>query len=365
MKTEIVKVSGMNPDVQALQYCGTVIRQGGLVAFPTETVYGLGANAFDDGAVRSIFTAKNRPADNPLIVHISDYEMLAGVADFNCEAERRRLTQLGEAYWPGPLTMIVGKDPKIPQAVSCGLNTVGIRMPAHPVARALIRVSGVPIAAPSANSSGRPSPTKFSHVYEDMNGKVDVIIDGGDCRVGVESTVLDLVSSEPTILRPGAVTKEDVLRVLGTCQAYDWKGMEGKVEKPRSPGMKYRHYAPKATLTVYEGAQDHVVRRISQEIVLAGCEGLRVGVLATDETKTLYKDAQIVLSLGKTEDSSAHAGRLFDCLREFDRLGAQIIFAEAVLGTGVGDAVMNRLFRASGGRIIRCDGDMERKGEER
>ncbi len=365
MKTEIVKVSGQQPDLQALEYCGAVIREGGLVAFPTETVYGLGANAFDDGAVRSIFTAKNRPCDNPLIVHIDDYGMLKGVADFNNEREREYFTRLGEAYWPGPLTMIVGKDEKIPPAVSCGLQTVGIRMPVHPVARALIQVSGVPIAAPSANSSGRPSPTRFSHVYEDMYGRVDVIIDGGDCCVGVESTVLDLVSPEPTILRPGAITAEDVERVLGACQEYDWKGLEGKVEKPRSPGMKYRHYAPKATVTVYEGSREQVTERICFEIDRARAEGLLVGVLATDETKEVYKSAQVVLSLGKTEDSASHAGRLFDCLREFDGQGAQIVFAEAVVQTGVGDAVMNRLFRAAGGRIVSCEDGLKGKGEQR
>lgn len=354
MKTEIVRISGEEPDIQALRYCGSVIREGGLVAFPTETVYGLGANAFNDGAVRNIFTAKNRPADNPLIVHISDYDMLSGVADFNNEEERRRLMALGAAYWPGPLTMIVGKDGRIPLSVSCGLETVGIRMPVHPVALALIRESGVPIAAPSANASGRPSPTKFSHVYEDLNGKVDVIIDGGDCSVGVESTVLDLVSKEPTVLRPGAVTREDVMAVLGACEAYDWKGLEGKVEKPRSPGMKYRHYAPAAETTVYAGTQGAVVARIQQEIGKATEKGLRVGVLATDETKKLYKEAPVVLSLGKMGDSFAHAERLFDCLRTFDAQDVQVVFAEAVSQDGVGDAVMNRLFRAAGGRIIEC-----------
>lgn len=354
MKTEIIRISGEDPDIEALKYCGSVIREGGLVAFPTETVYGLGANAFNDAAVRSIFTAKNRPADNPLIVHISDYGMLQGVAAFNNEEEQRRLMALGEVYWPGPLTMIVGKDEQIPPAVSCGLQTVGIRMPVHPVALALIRESGVPIAAPSANSSGRPSPTKFSHVYEDMNGKVDVIIDGGDARVGVESTVLDLVSKEPTVLRPGAVTKEDVMRVLGTCAAYDWKGLEGKVEKPRSPGMKYRHYAPVAETTVYAGSQAAVVARMQREIRSAAAKGLRVGVLATDETKKLYKEAQVVLSLGKMGDSLAHAERLFDCLRTFDTQDVQVVFAQAVSEDGVGDAVMNRLFRAAGGRIIDC-----------
>lgn len=354
MKTEIIRIAGEEPDIQALRYCGSVIREGGLVAFPTETVYGLGANAFNDGAVRNIFTAKNRPADNPLIVHISDYEMLSGVADFNNEEERRRLMALGAVYWPGPLTMIVGKDARIPLSVSCGLETVGIRMPVHPVALALIRESGVPIAAPSANASGRPSPTKFDHVYEDLNGRVDVIIDGGECRVGVESTVLDLVSKEPTVLRPGAVTKEDVMKVLGTCEAYDWKGLEGKVEKPRSPGMKYRHYAPVAETTVYAGMQGAVVARIGREIRSAMEKGLRVGVLATDETKMLYKEAPVVLSLGKMGDSRTHGERLFDCLRTFDAQQVQVVFAEAVSEDGVGDAVMNRLFRAAGGRIIEC-----------
>ena len=191
-------------------------------------------------------------------------------------------------------------------------------------------------------------------MYEDLNGRVDVIIDGGECRVGVESTVLDLVSKEPTVLRPGAVTKEDVMKVLGTCEAYDWKGLEGKVEKPRSPGMKYRHYAPVAETTVYAGMQGAVVARIGREIRSAMEKGLRVGVLATDETKMLYKEAPVVLSLGKMGDSRTHGERLFDCLRTFDAQQVQVVFAEAVSEDGVGDAVMNRLFRAAGGRIIEC-----------
>lgn len=351
MKTEILKITPEHPETDALRYCAEVIRGGGLVAFPTETVYGLGANAFDDAAVRKIFAAKNRPADNPLIVHISDYGMLQGVAAF-AGAQETRLRQLGKVYWPGPLTMIVGKDPKIPPAVSCGLDTVGIRMPVHPVARALIEASGVPIAAPSANASGRPSPTKFRHVYEDMNGRVDVIIDGGDSPVGVESTVLDLVSEEPTVLRPGAVTREDVLAVFGMCGEYDWRGLEGKVEKPRSPGMKYRHYAPRAQVVLYEGARPAVTERIRAELRKARSAGKKTGVLATDETLGCYPEADTVFSLGSTADSAAHAARLFDCLRAFDGTDAELIFAEAVSGSGVGDAVMNRLFRACGGQIV-------------
>lgn len=357
MKTQIIRIDPEHTDryIKELEYCGEVLRDGGLVAFPTETVYGLGANAFDGEAVSKIFIAKNRPQDNPLIVHIASYDILPEIAGFKDEEQRERFMTLGAAYWPGPLTMVVGKSPLIPDAVSCGLDTVGIRMPVNPVARALLEVSGVPIAAPSANSSGRPSPTKFSHVFEDMNGKVDVIIDGGDSDVGVESTVLDLQSEEPTVLRPGAITRDDVRAVLGLCAEYDWKGLEGKVEKPRSPGMKYRHYAPKAQVFMYSGEREKVILRIQEQIHDAKLHQKCVGVLATDETICYYKEADSIKSLGSSSDGRSQAARLFDALRSFDAEAVDVIYAEAVSEDGIGDAVMNRLFRAAGGRIIKCN----------
>lgn len=358
METEIVRVNPERPEdnSEGIVLCGKIIRKGGLVAFPTETVYGLGANALDGSAVADIFRAKKRPQDNPLIVHICNFDNLDLVADFTGEEgerQKKMFMKMAEAFWPGPLTMIVNKAAGIPDEVSCGLGTVGIRMPSNKVARALIKESGVPIAAPSANSSGKPSPTKFSHVYDDMFGKIDCIIDGGDSSVGVESTVLDLAgSAEPTILRPGAVTRSDVEAVLGCCAECDWKASEGKVEKPRSPGMKYRHYAPKAPVIMYSGARSPVASRIRSEIIIAKNSGKTVGVLATDETICYYKDADFVKSLGPSDRGLVQAGRLFSLLREFDADCVDIILAEAVSESGVGDAVMNRLFRAAGGRII-------------
>lgn len=250
METEIFKIDPENIDTDIIEYCAGIIKKGGLVCFPTETVYGLGANAFDPKAVSDIFKAKGRPNDNPLIVHVSDYDMIDIIADAP-SYQIERLNKLGEKYWPGPLTMIVDKDTSVPEEVSCGLSTVGIRMPSNKIALALIRQSGVPIAAPSANLSGKPSPSCFEHCFRDLNGKVDVIIDGGNCTVGVESTVLDLTSDIPNILRPGAITLENVKDVLGQGDLYDWlKTLEGK---PKSPGMKYKHYSPNADVTIYQG----------------------------------------------------------------------------------------------------------------
>lgn len=351
MKTEIIVIDPKRPEQDKLLYCGAVIRYGGIVAFPTETVYGLGANAFSADAAAKVFEAKGRPADNPLIVHVCDYGMAAGAAQFADDEQYRRFCALGNEFWPGPLTMIVGKRDAVPDNITCGLGTVGIRMPSNKIAAGLIRAAGVPVAAPSANSSGRPSPTHFSHVLEDMKGKVDVIIDGGDCSVGVESTVLSLAGSVPMILRPGAVTKEDVRRVIGICEEYDWLKEKVSVDKPLSPGMKYRHYAPKARMTVYSGDKADVERQILQKISEEKTSGKRVGVLATDDQICYYKSADIVLSLGPENDPEEHARRLFDALRKFDEEKADVIFAYSVGLGGVDDAVMNRMFRAAGGTI--------------
>lgn len=352
MKTEIIKIDPFDPEKDKMAYCGAVIRYGGLVAFPTETVYGLGANAFNERAVGNIFEAKGRPGDNPLIVHVSDYGMADQAGQFVNARQENLFYALGAEFWPGPLTMIIKKRDRIPGRVTCGLDTVGIRMPSHPVARELIISAGVPIAAPSANLSGRPSPTRASHVIEDMKGRVDVIIDGGDSSVGVESTVVDLCGAEPVVLRPGFVTKEDIARVAGQCGEYDWMSA-GDVVRPPSPGMKYRHYAPRASMILYEGLRDDIARTVAVRINEEKSRGKRVGVLATLEQICYYKEADIVLSLGRENDPAEHARKLFDLLREFDESGVDIILAVSTGTDGADDAVMNRMFRAAGGKIER------------
>ena len=355
MKTEIIRIDPKRPEPEKLEYCGAVIRYGGLVAFPTETVYGLGANAFNVDAVDRIFEAKGRPGDNPLIVHVCDYDMVSSAADLSDAVHEKLFYSLGGAYWPGPMTMIVKKLAAVPDNVTCGLDTVGIRMPSDKIAAGLIRSAGVPIAAPSANSSGRPSPTRFAHVYEDMRGKIDVIIDGGDSFVGVESTVVDLSRGTPVILRPGAITREDIAVIAGECGEYDWLREKTRVDKPLSPGMKYRHYAPKADMYVFSGDAKAVREHIIQNILTQKSAGKRVGVLATDEQICYYKEADLIQSLGPENRPPEHARRLFDALRRFDEEQADVIFAHALSLEGVDGAVMNRMFRAAGGKFRHID----------
>lgn len=360
MNTRIFKIDPNNIDEaaqEALRECAMVIKEGGLVCMPTETVYGLGANAYDKQAVANIFKAKGRPSDNPLIVHISDYDMLELIVqeDF---LQNGIMTTLADRFWPGPLTMIAPKTSIIPDCVSGGLNTVGVRLPRHPIARALIKVSGVPIAAPSANLSGKPSPTCFEHVREDMMGRVDIIIDGGDSEVGVESTVLDITGNPLNILRPGAVTLGDVNSVIQGAMEQDWHLAHGidTSEAPKSPGLKYKHYAPLAPLYIFDADNcEKMVDAINKKIILEKNKKLSVGVLATDENRSYYRGADIVQSVGRRDNSMEHAANLFTSLRRFDEAGVDVIYAEMLPQTGVGDAVMNRLYRAAAGRIIKCE----------
>ena len=351
--TLIIKLDREKPDLEKLGICAEVIRKGGLVCFPTETVYGLGASAFDPLAVKKIFEAKGRPADNPLIVHIDDGEKLNLVCSGGGE-QRKRIKLLAEEFWPGPLTMIADRDPAVPDEVSCGLPTVGIRMPDNRIARELIRLSGVPIAAPSANLSGKPSPSAAEHVIADLFGRVDVIIDGGDCDVGVESTVLDITGKVPAILRPGAVTLEDVVRVLGKGELPDWKKAPAKGERPRSPGMKYTHYSPDAEVRLYDGEDVAAVRgRIAKDAEKLADSGKKVGILTTDEGIGSYDQERFtVISAGSRSDLLTVAHSLYGALRDFDRAGTDVVLAEAYPQNGVGNAVMNRLYRAAGGCVI-------------
>lgn len=348
MKTEITSIDPLNIDTDKLSTAAVSLGNGGLVAFPTETVYGLGANALDKDAVANIFKAKGRPADNPLIVHISDKHDINKLARVLPACAGKLI----EAFWPGPLTLIVPRSSIIPDIVTAGLDTVGVRFPSHPVAAALIKMSGVPVAAPSANTSGRPSPTKAEHVIEDMYGKVDYIIDSGSVEVGLESTVLDITSDTPVILRPGKITREQLEAVLGTVDIDpSLVSKDSTVIKPRAPGMKYRHYAPKAKVIVVEGNAASVAEYINKASEEQRQNGVITGVLATDETIGLYKTGKVI-SLGSRKQPTDIAARLFDALREFDTTDTQLIYAEAVEKKGIGAAIMNRLNKAAGNNKV-------------
>lgn len=319
------------------------------VAFPTETVYGLGANALSSLAVRKIFEAKGRPSDNPLIVHIAnrkDLDKLVSELPFKAE-------KLMDAFWPGPLTLILPKKEGIAPEVTAGLNSVGIRMPDHAVALALIEQAGVPVAAPSANRSGRPSPTTAAHVQEDLQGRIAGVVDGGPTGVGVESTVLDVTVEPPMILRPGGVTKEQIEAVIGKVQVDP--GLTLLEEQPKSPGMKYQHYAPKGEMWIVQAGtveeQQTAIRRLVGQAKQAGHT---VGVLATEESKEIYPQADLVIPCGRRGDLSTVAQKLYDSLRAFDQQGANYILAESFPTEGVGLAVMNRLVKAAGHRIFRA-----------
>jgi L-threonylcarbamoyladenylate synthase len=340
MQTVLLKCSD-----EALARAAQLVRAGQVVGFPTETVYGLGANALDSEAVLKIFAAKDRPADNPLIVHISDIGQIKPLISVEMSRTARRLA---EEFWPGPLTMIFPRSERIPDSVTAGLDSVGIRMPSHEDARRFIDACGCPIAAPSANRSGKPSPTTAKRVMEDMDGRIPMILDGGECQVGLESTVLDMTGDTPRILRPGGVTPEDIVRVAGECLVDDTvKRPLRDGEKPRSPGTKYRHYAPRGSLTIFEGEPDKVASAICRRY--DGCGGPAL-ILALRDHAHLYGDRR-VLALGSDADEMARL--VFERLRDADDMGAEYIFSEAVADSGIGLAVMNRLGRAAAFHIER------------
>lgn len=329
-------------DERALALAAQRIQNGEVVAFPTETVYGLGANALCEQAVHKIFAAKGRPADNPLIVHIADAGALETLARDIPHAARK----LMEAYWPGPMTLVLKKREAIPDAVSAGLDTVGIRLPDHPVARALIEKSGCPIAAPSANRSGRPSPTTAQRVLEDMDGRIPMILDGGACPVGVESSVIDATGEIPVILRPGGVTPEMVERICGAVRVDEHVMAPLREGEPvRSPGMKYKHYAPRAQVIIFEGESRSVCAAIAARYDALSRKGVRAAVFAPREhaygTRRVY-------AWGSDQHPEQAAAALFEALRGLDDEGVQVILCEAVSQTGIGLAVMNRMGRAAG-----------------
>lgn len=325
-----------------------IIAKGGLVAFPTETVYGLGGDAFDPEAAGKIYAAKGRPSDNPLIVHISEIEDMYKLSDNVTDLAIR----LAEKFWPGPLTLILKKNDRVPLTVTGGLDTVAIRLPYHEIARALIKESGTFIAAPSANLSGRPSPTRAEHVIEDLNGRIDMIIDGGAIDIGLESTIVDLTEEEPVILRPGYITM-DMLRELAEDVRLDRALMEGVAAdvKPKAPGMKYRHYAPKAELIVIEGTREKVKNYINFKIEEAKEQGIKAGAMLSSENYDMI-NCDNKICIGSYTNEKEIAANLFDCLRKFDELDVNIIYSEGFSEAGIGQAIMNRLLKAAGHKVV-------------
>lgn len=352
MNTELFKITDENrntPTAQAaIEKAGNILRAGGLVAFPTETVYGLGGDALNPESSRKIYAAKGRPSDNPLIVHICSWEDLAPIV----KEIPKMAEKLGKAFWPGPLTMILEKSDKVPKETTGGLPTVAVRMPSDQTALSLIRAAGGYVAAPSANVSGRPSPTFAKYVEEDLGGKIEMILDGGQACIGLESTIVDLTDAVPTILRPGYITKEMLAEVLGVVEIDRAILPEGSDVAPKAPGMKYRHYAPKAELTIIAGAEDAVVRRINELAAEAGKKGLRSGVIATDGTMGRY-NAALVESAGNRAKEEDAARELYRILREFDEAEVDVIWSEAFEDSGIGQAVMNRLLKAAGHRVLK------------
>ncbi|MGO1580590.1 MAG: L-threonylcarbamoyladenylate synthase [Peptoniphilaceae bacterium] len=346
MKTKIIKVQNDKLEANDLKDIKKAFEDGKLVVFPTETVYGLGANGMDEEACKNIFIAKGRPVDNPLILHIGEISQLEDLVE--------EIPKVGEdlisIFWPGPLTMILKRSKLISDVVTGGLDTVAIRMPSHPIAREILKEVKLPIAAPSANISGRPSPTSFKRVLEDLDGKVDIIVDGGRANYGIESTVIDLTVTPPMILRPGGVTLED-LRLIIPNIAVDKTTIDSNDKSiPKSPGQKYRHYAPKAECYTFAGNLENIVKEINKRI--AQNKNKKIAVLATAESLDGYEGADLVINLGSRENLVEVASNLFEALRECDDQDIDIIYAEGFDLVGIGAGIMNRLLKASSGKIV-------------
>lgn len=353
MQTKIVKIEDVKKCKAELQQAGKLLRAGELVAFPTETVYGLGANGLDADACAKIYDAKGRPSDNPLILHAANRSMVDRIAaDVPPLAE-----QLMTAFCPGPLTLILRRKGIVPDRITGGLDTVGIRIPENDVARAMIQEAGVPIAAPSANISGRPSPTTAEAVAHDMNGRIACILDGGPCRFGVESTIVDCTGEKAVILRPGAITREMLAELLGKERVTIDPALAGKKAIPKAPGMKYTHYAPKAPLVLIEGLPTRMVCAFRREIVRLQDAGHTVGVIASHEVLQELAGllpTELMADYGHQQALSAIAANLYEALRSFDDKPADILLGEGTTSKGLGLAIMNRLHKASGFRTIQA-----------
>jgi L-threonylcarbamoyladenylate synthase len=350
-QTVVLKVDSQQPDIKKVQIAADIIRKGGLVAFPTETVYGLGADALNPKAVSALFKAKKRPTDNPPIIHVENINDVYRIA----EKIPPKAETLMKEFWPGPLTLVFKRSKTVPDVTVAGLDTIAVRMPQHAVALTLIRESHCPIAAPSANLAGKPSPTSAQHVFDDLNGRIDAILDAGPTHIGVESTVLDLSVEPVLVLRPGGTPLEALKRVLGDVKLHPLvvADKDLPIETTRSPGMKHKHYAPKAQVIVVEGAVWAVMGAIKSLITAYWLQDKRVGVLATGETAWAY-EADVVKSLGSRRNVDAMAVNLFRLLREFDEENVDVILAEGVPTEGLGLAVMNRLRKASGYNIVKA-----------
>ena len=348
MNTKIVKIDPAHPRMEDIREAGRIIREGGLVAFPTETVYGLGGHALDVTASQRIYAAKGRPSDNPLIVHIADMASLLPLVTEIPEAARK----LASACWPGPLTMIFHKSSIVPLETTGGLDSVAVRFPSHPIACALIREGGGYVAAPSANTSGRPSPTMAEHVIEDLKGKIEMIVDGGSVGIGLESTIVDFTENIPTILRPGYINEQMLRDILGEVRMDKGLLAENSRIHPKAPGMKYRHYAPKGSLLIVEGQTDRVAAKIEEMAREKTAAGYTVGIIGTDESVGRYSSG-IIKSIGTRSDEESIGRHLYSVLREFDDCGAAYIFSESFDTPKMGQAIMNRLLKAAGHQVIK------------
>lgn len=351
METKVITIDRKHPDKELIQEAGRLLKEGALVAFPTETVYGLGGDGLKEDAAARIYAAKGRPSDNPLILHIADIGALEVLAVDIPELAYR----LAEKFWPGPLTMILKKSAVVPYATTGGLDTVAIRMPSDEIAKEIIRASGTYIAAPSANLSGRPSPTKAEHVVEDLSGRVEMIVDGGDSDIGLESSIIDLSGEVPMILRPGYITKEDFEQIVAEVE-YDGAVLATKPQESvvaKAPGMKYRHYAPKGQITIVEGSTSAVVKKINALVAAQEKQGVRVAVLCAEETKGQYA-CKHIFSLGSLKSEKEISAHLFAALRSFDTEQMEVIYSESFEDTKLAKAIMNRLRKAAGYQIIQA-----------
>lgn len=347
MNTAICRVESGKIDTEIIQRAGKIISEGGLVAFPTETVYGLGGDAFNPESSRKIYAAKGRPSDNPLIVHICREEDLAKLV---CEVPEKA-QKLMEAFWPGPLTLIMNKKEEVPLETTGGLNTVAVRLPSDEVARAFIQAAGGYVAAPSANISGRPSPTCGKYVKQDMDGRIDMILYGDDSNIGLESTIVDMTGDVPMILRPGYITKSMIEEVIGVIEMDQTILDDNSKAVPKAPGMKYRHYAPKGQLVVVEGESSSVIEYINTQVIKDRAEGYKTGVISTSRNIPMYK-AELILDAGDLEKQQEIAHRLFTILRTFDDENVDRIYSESFADDGLGTAVMNRLLKAAGHNVV-------------
>ncbi|MBR2215788.1 MAG: threonylcarbamoyl-AMP synthase [Selenomonadaceae bacterium] len=356
MYTQIIKITDINGQTKDLQKAGDIIKGGGLVAFPTETVYGLGASGFDEGATTEIYRVKGRPSDNPLILHVAEFDMVASVAEVTPLAQK-----LLTAFCPGPLTLVMKRKSTVPDCITGGLKTVGVRWPDNEIAQAFIKAAGVPIAAPSANLSGRPSPTTAEAVRRDLEGRIPLILDGGSCRFGLESTIVDCTEATAVILRPGAVTREMIAEVVGEVRLDP--GLVGKKNVPKAPGMKYTHYAPKAPLTLVEASPEKMKGIFRRELRRLQKETKVIGVIVSDELANFLQESELVppdliVSYGQRENLTAIAANLYASLRYFDDKAVEQLLAEGTADTGLGLAIMNRLRKAAGFRVIKVDGQI-------